>query len=160
MRTVALAIVVLAVGAPNAYATFPGQDVLALAGLAPNGASRHPAISQDGRVAELAAFESDATNLTPGAGATTNVYVVRRAPGFGTNGTPWAIGSTVLASVGMGGQPANGPSTAPSLDGTSRVAPHCVAFVSAASNLVPGRSEEHTSELQSHVNLVCRLLLE
>src|SRR5690242_20973751 len=26
-------------------------------------------------------------------------------------------------------------------------------------NLV-GRSEEHTSELQSHVNLVCRLLLE
>src|SRR5690242_21365740 len=25
---------------------------------------------------------------------------------------------------------------------------------------VPGRSEEHTSELQSHVNLVCRLLLE
>src|SRR6266480_7373284 len=26
--------------------------------------------------------------------------------------------------------------------------------------LVGGRSEEHTSELQSHVNLVCRLLLE
>src|SRR5690242_21164316 len=26
--------------------------------------------------------------------------------------------------------------------------------------LVDGRSEEHTSELQSHVNLVCRLLLE
>src|SRR5690242_21470560 len=24
----------------------------------------------------------------------------------------------------------------------------------------PSRSEEHTSELQSHVNLVCRLLLE
>ena len=23
-----------------------------------------------------------------------------------------------------------------------------------------GRSEEHTSELQSHLNLVCRLLLE
>src|SRR5438477_4686128 len=26
--------------------------------------------------------------------------------------------------------------------------------------LIPLRSEEHTSELQSHVNLVCRLLLE
>src|SRR5690242_21959151 len=26
--------------------------------------------------------------------------------------------------------------------------------------LDPARSEEHTSELQSHVNLVCRLLLE
>src|SRR5690242_21068426 len=28
------------------------------------------------------------------------------------------------------------------------------------SNLMMVRSEEHTSELQSHVNLVCRLLLE
>src|SRR5690242_21811536 len=27
-------------------------------------------------------------------------------------------------------------------------------------NCSPERSEEHTSELQSHVNLVCRLLLE
>src|SRR4029434_11348084 len=31
--------------------------------------------------------------------------------------------------------------------------------VTARSNLSP-RSEEHTSELQSHLNLVCRLLLE
>src|SRR5690242_21860240 len=30
----------------------------------------------------------------------------------------------------------------------------------AASACTPSRSEEHTSELQSHVNLVCRLLLE
>src|SRR5260370_295662 len=30
--------------------------------------------------------------------------------------------------------------------------PHCPA--------IPPRSEEHTSELQSHLNLVCRLLLE
>src|SRR5690242_21181803 len=30
----------------------------------------------------------------------------------------------------------------------------------AAAALVAARSEEHTSELQSHVNLVCRLLLE
>src|SRR6266480_4467148 len=29
-----------------------------------------------------------------------------------------------------------------------------------ASSRRPSRSEEHTSELQSHVNLVCRLLLE
>src|SRR2546426_7904011 len=27
-------------------------------------------------------------------------------------------------------------------------------------NVIPGRSEEHTSELQSPCNLVCRLLLE
>src|SRR5690242_21633412 len=37
-------------------------------------------------------------------------------------------------------------------DGTAERLPHrYVAYV---------RSEEHTSELQSHVNLVCRLLLE
>src|SRR5207237_9138490 len=29
-----------------------------------------------------------------------------------------------------------------------------------AADLAAGRSEEHTSELQSHLNLVCRLLLE
>src|SRR5260370_148331 len=29
-----------------------------------------------------------------------------------------------------------------------------------AQRLAAGRSEEHTSELQSHLNLVCRLLLE
>src|SRR4029077_3795848 len=29
-----------------------------------------------------------------------------------------------------------------------------------ASTVAPDRSEEHTSELQSHLNLVCRLLLE
>src|SRR5690242_21003525 len=29
-----------------------------------------------------------------------------------------------------------------------------------AARILGGRSEEHTSELQSHVNLVCRLLLE
>src|SRR5580698_11207318 len=32
--------------------------------------------------------------------------------------------------------------------------------VFAVTDEAAGRSEEHTSELQSHVNLVCRLLLE
>src|SRR6267142_1204012 len=35
-----------------------------------------------------------------------------------------------------------------------------LAFVAGISKLQRTRSEEHTSELQSHVNLVCRLLLE
>src|SRR6202041_1595982 len=34
------------------------------------------------------------------------------------------------------------------------------SFLEALSRLFAQRSEEHTSELQSHVNLVCRLLLE
>src|SRR5690242_21859680 len=41
---------------------------------------------------------------------------------------------------------------------TSRV---CMLTISQVSKAFGGRrSEEHTSELQSHVNLVCRLLLE
>src|SRR5260370_27266349 len=31
--------------------------------------------------------------------------------------------------------------------------------LAGAKSMEPGRSEEHTSELQSHLNLVCRLLL-
>src|SRR5438034_4102402 len=34
------------------------------------------------------------------------------------------------------------------------------AIAIAAGNTLEGRSEEHTSELQSHSDLVCRLLLE
>src|SRR5690242_20791490 len=39
---------------------------------------------------------------------------------------------------------------------------YCVAArqQNSPEGLTYGRSEEHTSELQSHVNLVCRLLLE
>src|SRR5882762_11311803 len=36
----------------------------------------------------------------------------------------------------------------------------CCDCASAANGRVRKRSEEHTSELQSHLNLVCRLLLE
>src|SRR5690242_21524730 len=43
-------------------------------------------------------------------------------------------------------------------DGVTR--PRGVAHRLATVGAVSGRSEEHTSELQSHVNLVCRLLLE
>src|SRR5260370_20639539 len=41
-------------------------------------------------------------------------------------------------------------------------AQHAVAVVvgKVGGGLAVGRSEEHTSELQSHLNLVCRLLLE
>src|SRR5260221_3522574 len=36
----------------------------------------------------------------------------------------------------------------------------CLNKKSCATNFLIGRSEEHTSELQSHSDLVCRLLLE
>src|SRR6266571_7217589 len=42
----------------------------------------------------------------------------------------------------------------------SRRADACTCPPTPPTSSRPGRSEEHTSELQSHVNLVCRLLLE
>src|SRR2546427_13155552 len=40
------------------------------------------------------------------------------------------------------------------------ILPEMVEFISIRSLIIKGRSEEHTSELQSQSNLVCRLLLE
>jgi hypothetical protein len=68
----------------------------------------------------------------------TDVFLVFRAQPFGHNGTPWQPAGTELVSKGTGGAPANGPSYRPALDGDSHHLPHCVAFVSAASNLVSG----------------------
>jgi hypothetical protein len=104
-------------------AAFPGAGLTPLA----EAPSRNPAISQDLRFGRLVAFE-----------AGTSVVAVHRAGGYGANGSPWEIGRRELVSAGLGGARANGPSSAPAVDGTSRVAPHCVAFVSAASNLVRG----------------------
>src|SRR5260370_37338402 len=36
----------------------------------------------------------------------------------------------------------------------------CMKSTCTRGRRIPARSEEHTSELQSHLNLVCRLLLE
>src|SRR5256885_8367846 len=44
--------------------------------------------------------------------------------------------------------------------GTAAVAPSAVASICVEPSSRPPRSEEHTSELQSPCNLVCRLLLE
>lgn len=111
-----------------------------LTGAIPDGPSRNPAISQDQRIAKIVAFESDATNLVNGdANGLTDVFFIRRAEPYGNDGTPWQGGQTELASTGMGGQPANGRSYLPALDGDSKnMSPHCLAFISEASNLVPG----------------------
>src|SRR4051812_50006871 len=51
------------------------------------------------------------------------------------------------------------------LQGTSMASPHVAGLAALVvsqygKGSTSARSEEHTSELQSHVNLVCRLLLE
>jgi hypothetical protein len=105
----------------------------------PNGDSRNPAVSHDQRIARVMAYESDASNIVNGdVNNATDVFVVRRQGPWGEHGTTWTMGATELASKGMGGAPANGPSTQPALDGDAHHTPSCVAFVSAASNLVPG----------------------
>src|SRR5260370_11403342 len=40
------------------------------------------------------------------------------------------------------------------------LAPRRISLAEALEAIIRERSEEHTSELQSHLNLVCRLLLE
>lgn len=85
------------------------------------------------------AFDSDASNIVANdSNGVTDVFIVNRAQPWGQNGTPWKAGSTKLISAGFDGSPANGPSYRPAVSGDSRHLPRCVAFLSDASNLVPG----------------------
>lgn len=105
----------------------------------PNGESRNASISRDQRIARVAAYESDASNIVRGdTNGYTDVFMVKRARPWRSNGTPWHIGKTTLISRGMGGNPANGRSYKPAVAGSSFNLPKCIAFVSDASNLVPG----------------------
>lgn len=111
----------------------------ALDGGFPNGPSRNATVSHDQRINRYMAYESDASNIAAGdVNGLTDVFVVKRRAPWGRNGTTWEIGETIVASQGRGGQPANGRSYRPSLDGDSHHRPRCVAFVSEASNLVRG----------------------
>src|SRR4051812_49679817 len=47
-----------------------------------------------------------------------------------------------------------------SLEATPLILRHRPSAIEVMDRFILDRSEEHTSELQSHVNLVCRLLLE
>jgi len=111
-----------------------------MSGGLPNASASEPVISWDSRTARYAAYTSTATDIRPGTDGLRNVFLVKRSGG--SPGSPWKIGSTILASAGTGGQPANGDSFSPALDGSthgdSARGPSCLAFVSAASNLVGG----------------------
>src|SRR5690242_21576584 len=52
------------------------------------------------------------------------------------------------------------PKPPPTRSQNTRTLSGASAKISLSARRVRNRSEEHTSELQSHVNLVCRLLLE
>src|SRR5260370_5734648 len=81
--------------------------------------------------------------------------------------------TTLFRSQTAGSTALTGPSTLPFLPGSAHALDsprQCILHLAAPekSNALPravkcmsrSRSEEHTSELQSHLNIVCRLLLE
>jgi hypothetical protein len=106
----------------------------------PNAPSRNGTASHDQRIARVMAFESDASDLVGGdVNGHSDIFLVRRQRPWGADGTPWWPDQTELASV-AGRGPANGPSYRPALDGDSHHPPRCLAFLSKASNLVPGDS--------------------
>jgi len=132
---------IAAVAAANAEASARTTFLLSRSynGGIPNGESRNASISRDQRIARVAAYESDATNIVRGdTNGYSDVFMVKRARPWRSNGTPWHLGGTTLISKGMGGKPANGPSYLPAVAGSSFNLPKCIAFVSEASNLVPG----------------------
>lgn len=103
-----------------------------------NAPASEPVISHDNRIAKAVAFTSAATDITTTAtGGFSNVYLTIRKTPYGKNANEaWKIGSTVLAS--RANAVPNGDSFAPALSGDDNHAAKCLAFVSAASNLVSG----------------------
>jgi Tol biopolymer transport system component len=92
-------------------------------GIGGNGSSMGGMVSTNGR---WVAFESDATDLVPGdTNEATDIFV-----------RDLQTGSNVLVSVALGGSPANGASTDPSMTPDGRY----VAFTSDATNLVANDS--------------------
>jgi hypothetical protein len=109
----------------------------------PDGASGHSVVSGDKRYARAIAFESDASDLVGGdTNGQKDVFATLRGGTFGNKGSPWEPGKTVLVSRTVSGAPADGPSWAPSIDGSFGNAdikgPSCVGFLSAATNLIAG----------------------
>jgi hypothetical protein len=104
----------------------------------PNGPSRNGTFSQDRQFATLAAYESEASDIVGGdTNGVSDIFMVHRTRPYSLDGEPWRFGNTEMVTRGMGGAPANGPSYKPDLGGGQLHHPKCIAFVSAASNLVP-----------------------
>ncbi|HVS29399.1 MAG TPA: hypothetical protein VHE14_07585 [Solirubrobacteraceae bacterium] len=105
----------------------------------PNGPSGNAVISHDRRANRVIAFESDASDIAAGVlPGLTNIYIVNRGGSFSAESAErWQIGATQLVSQGLDG-PANGRSYGPAVDGNFAADASCVAFISNATNLVPG----------------------
>ncbi|MBA3301044.1 MAG: hypothetical protein H0T15_04175 [Thermoleophilaceae bacterium] len=104
-----------------------------------DGPSGGAAMSGDDRSGRNAAFHSDATNLVGGdTNGQRDVFLWTRpnTPPGAQNAFP--SGGLERVSVSSGGQQGDGASQNPSVDGSLRSAPKCVAFESTATNLAAG----------------------
>ena len=105
----------------------------------PNGPSTNAVISSDRRYARVIAFESEATNLVAGdTNGVKDVFAIKRAGAIGNEGAAWRGGNAIRVSRGLRGAAADGPSYGASVSGDFRHRGRCIAFLSAATNLVPG----------------------
>jgi hypothetical protein len=132
--------------APAADAAIFGTNPLAIsinpgAG-APNGPSGHPAVSGDNRATKYAAFDSTATTLVAGdTNGQPDVFLWTRPSGQAGLALASPGNAPTRISVSSSGAQADGASTEPSIDGSTRNGAHCVAFQSTATNLAAGDSD-------------------
>lgn len=124
---------------PRPFGTKPLPISVGAGNQPANNESSGAAVSGDNRKTRLVAFQSAASNLVPGdTNARTDVFVWQRPRGRAGLMLNRLTGRLTRVSVGDDGTQANGDSTHPSLDGSIRTVPHCIAFESTASNLTPG----------------------
>jgi hypothetical protein len=105
----------------------------------PNGPSTNAVISGDRRYARVIAFESEASDLVHSdTNGVKDLFAIKRTGRIDNEGSKWRGMAATLVSRGHDGTPANGPSWAASVSGNFRHKGRCIAFLSGASNLVPG----------------------
>ena len=66
------------------------------------------------------------------------MFAIKRAGTIANKGAPWHGGDAILVSRGRGGAPADGPSFGAAVSGDFHHKGRCIAFLSAATNLVGG----------------------
>ena len=105
----------------------------------PNGPSTNAVISSDRRYARIIAFESDASDLVHGdSNGVKDLFAIKRTGRVDNVGGGWRGRPATLVSRGYDGAPANGPSWGASVSGNFRHKARCIGFLSGASNLVRG----------------------
>ena len=145
VRTGVVALTAALAGAPASFAQ-DRADIQntrlisrSLDGGVPNGPSTNAVISGDRRYARLIAFESEASDLVArDTNGLKDVFAIKRTGRIDNTGREWQGARATLVSRGRHGAPADGPSFGARVSGDFRHKGRCIAFLSAATNLVRG----------------------